>query len=101
MIFKIFNHIDQFGMKLSRSEEHTSELQSPMYLVCRLLLEKKHKYNFLHSTPTPPPFADAMPAADKSPAGRPVERAQFREQVKAAPRFTQLILTATGSHNFG
>src|ERR1017187_10867271 len=26
-----------------RSEEHTSELQSPMYLVCRLLLEKKHR----------------------------------------------------------
>src|SRR5437879_11459251 len=25
----------------TRSEEHTSELQSPMYLVCRLLLEKK------------------------------------------------------------
>src|SRR5437762_9180148 len=29
--------------KLARSEEHTSELQSPMYLVCRLLLEKKKK----------------------------------------------------------
>src|SRR5437879_10246317 len=28
---------------LQRSEEHTSELQSPMYLVCRLLLEKKKK----------------------------------------------------------
>src|ERR1017187_1211283 len=28
---------------LGRSEEHTSELQSPMYLVCRLLLEKKTK----------------------------------------------------------
>src|SRR5437762_3733646 len=28
---------------LGRSEEHTSELQSPMYLVCRLLLEKKKK----------------------------------------------------------
>src|SRR5437762_14322116 len=27
----------------ARSEEHTSELQSPMYLVCRLLLEKKKK----------------------------------------------------------
>ena len=27
--------------KYGRSEEHTSELQSPMYLVCRLLLEKK------------------------------------------------------------
>src|SRR5437762_5892280 len=26
---------------VNRSEEHTSELQSPMYLVCRLLLEKK------------------------------------------------------------
>src|SRR5437764_12166034 len=26
---------------VGRSEEHTSELQSPMYLVCRLLLEKK------------------------------------------------------------
>src|SRR5437762_6412478 len=25
-----------------RSEEHTSELQSPMYIVCRLLLEKKN-----------------------------------------------------------
>src|SRR5437879_8644034 len=30
-------------MSLERSEEHTSELQSPMYLVCRLLLEKKNK----------------------------------------------------------
>src|SRR3712207_7622403 len=28
-----------------RSEEHTSELQSRQYLVCRLLLEKKKKYN--------------------------------------------------------
>src|SRR5437879_12032118 len=27
-----------------RSEEHTSELQSPMYLVCRLLLEKKNRF---------------------------------------------------------
>src|SRR5437762_8103937 len=29
------------GRAWARSEEHTSELQSPMYLVCRLLLEKK------------------------------------------------------------
>src|SRR5207244_13523529 len=29
----------------SRSEEHTSELQSPDHLVCRLLLEKKKKNN--------------------------------------------------------
>src|SRR5437762_4514662 len=33
---------------LLRSEEHTSELQSPMYLVCRLLLEKKKKYVIVH-----------------------------------------------------
>src|SRR2546426_3457476 len=31
------------GDVLSRSEEHTSELQSPCNLVCRLLLEKKKK----------------------------------------------------------
>src|SRR5437764_9654992 len=31
------------GDQKVRSEEHTSELQSPMYLVCRLLLEKKKK----------------------------------------------------------
>src|SRR5947209_17325204 len=30
-------------MRASRSEEHTSELQSRQYLVCRLLLEKKKK----------------------------------------------------------
>src|SRR5690348_17947862 len=32
------NRIQQAG---TRSEEHTSELQSPVHLVCRLLLEKK------------------------------------------------------------
>src|SRR5437764_5652195 len=31
-----------------RSEEHTSELQSPMYLVCRHLLEKKKKKEYRH-----------------------------------------------------
>src|SRR2546426_2762458 len=33
-----------------RSEEHTSELQSPCNLVCRLLLEKKKKKQKRHST---------------------------------------------------
>src|SRR5437764_10929678 len=33
-----------------RSEEHTSELQSPMYLVCRLLLEKKNNAKGLRPT---------------------------------------------------
>src|SRR3712207_7217312 len=34
----------------NRSEEHTSELQSRQYLVCRLLLEKKKKNNPEHYT---------------------------------------------------
>src|SRR5256885_7321775 len=33
-----------------RSEEHTSELQSPCNLVCRLLLEKKKTHNMQHSS---------------------------------------------------
>src|ERR1017187_10338194 len=39
----IFNDLVAVANQLPeyRSEEHTSELQSPMYLVCRLLLEKK------------------------------------------------------------
>src|SRR5258708_25602581 len=36
------------GMLCRRSEEHTSELQSPDHLVCRLLLEKKKKKNTLN-----------------------------------------------------
>jgi len=36
-----FRNEDEF--KETRSEEHTSELQSPCNLVCRLLLEKKNK----------------------------------------------------------
>src|SRR5437762_6724495 len=43
--------VEQF--RHARSEEHTSELQSPMYLVCRLLLEKKKQivgFGFLDPT---------------------------------------------------
>src|SRR2546426_9290403 len=36
---------DEVGAEIARSEEHTSELQSPCNLVCRLLLEKKKKQN--------------------------------------------------------
>src|SRR5258708_32000407 len=36
-----------------RSEEHTSELQSPDHLVCRLLLEKKKEYGRNLSQPQP------------------------------------------------
>src|SRR3712207_7865167 len=44
--------VDRLGIRdrhaqaaVGRSEEHTSELQSRQYLVCRLLLEKKKKYS--------------------------------------------------------
>src|SRR5258708_27966360 len=47
-----------------RSEEHTSELQSPDHLVCRLLLEKK-KHNLLTST-----HARPTPKAPRSPSTR-------------------------------
>src|SRR5258708_21610997 len=55
---------DEFAARLlHRSEEHTSELQSPDHLVCRLLLEKKKTregpgrdlhHLLLHSFPAPP-----------------------------------------------
>src|SRR5260370_24649577 len=43
------------AQRYGRSEEHTSELQSHLNLVCRLLLEKKK------NTPPPPPNAPAAP----------------------------------------
>src|SRR5256885_2930105 len=43
-LFHLWWHPHNFGVDLQRSEEHTSELQSPCNLVCRLLLEKKNKW---------------------------------------------------------
>src|SRR5438876_4455659 len=54
-----------------RSEEHTSELQSPVHLVCRLLLEKKKRSSYrsirtylypmsLHSVTSRPPLLPAL-----------------------------------------
>src|SRR2546425_9616282 len=49
-----------FGPLKKRSEEHTSELQSLAYLVCRLLLEKKHRTS---CRPAPRSTAPTPPAA--------------------------------------
>ena len=49
----MLEEVEQF-----RSEEHTSELQSRQYLVCRLLLEKKKPHTETHTslfTSLPPP----------------------------------------------
>src|SRR2546429_2274275 len=51
-----------------RSEEHTSELQSRLHLVCRLLLEKKKK----HPARRPPPRPATLPAAACCGHHRPV-----------------------------
>src|SRR2546426_2867104 len=48
---------------IERSEEHTSELQSPCNLVCRLLLEKKKTGSY-----TPPPLT---PSRTSRPRSRP------------------------------
>src|SRR5438552_7588804 len=55
------------ALRSSRSEEHTSELQSPDHLVCRLLLEKKKdRQDLLFSLSSPlryiPPRVRAAPA---------------------------------------
>src|SRR5205809_5929179 len=44
-----------------RSEEHTSELQSRLHLVCRLLLEKKNKHLADGSITVAPPTATPYP----------------------------------------
>src|SRR6266404_6030011 len=73
-----------------RSEEHTSELQSLAYLVCRLLLEKKKKFLlyslffFFNDTATTEIYTlslhDALPFSFSVPAASP----WFRFRVSAA-----------------
>src|SRR3712207_7144367 len=43
LVRSVENEVAHVGEHVARSEEHTSELQSRQYLVCRLLLEKKKK----------------------------------------------------------
>src|SRR5205823_12847629 len=45
MVAVVFAGMVAFKVNFPRSEEHTSELQSLAYLVCRLLLEKKKQKN--------------------------------------------------------
>src|SRR5437867_7639249 len=61
---------DDHPRRRVRSEEHTSELQSPYDLVCRLLLEKKNGQEQRFHAPTlPPPDARRGPGlAEHAPA---------------------------------
>src|SRR5437762_9347394 len=79
-----------------RSEEHTSELQSPMYLVCRLLLEKKKKQHRRNKGHIQAPRSNSRPA----PASRsPPPNCMFpsRNHTHAAARATppHLVMTHT------
>src|SRR5256885_8361259 len=47
MIWNYCYYMQVIYFLYERSEEHTSELQSPCNLVCRLLLEKKKKKNYI------------------------------------------------------
>src|SRR5256885_7348800 len=46
--FTVYGLSRNFLKNILRSEEHTSELQSPCNLVCRLLLEKKKHHHVCH-----------------------------------------------------
>src|SRR5256885_13011927 len=64
------------GQLHQRSEEHTSELQSPCNLVCRLLLEKK-KNTIPHAAPHPP-TRDEQRAIANAPTQNNAESTQQR-----------------------
>src|SRR5687767_15495711 len=66
------------ALRSRRSEEHTSELQSLAYLVCRLLLEKKKKL-----LPTVP-SRGRLPDARRTPAPRP--RSRLLHTLRGVPR---------------
>src|SRR5256885_9432163 len=78
---------------VSRSEEHTSELQSPCNLVCRLLLEKKKNYShvtsqfcFKRQTPfSPPPLLLSTPCFNCHSYHRSNPRINLKEQPSKFP----------------
>src|SRR5258707_9958018 len=59
-------HLDRAAV-WDRSEEHTSELQSRQYLVCRLLLEKKKKLHLHDYAHAAEPFNSILPRAVPEP----------------------------------
>src|SRR2546429_4617877 len=56
LVPKLADVLREHGVALTlRSEEHTSELQSRLHLVCRLLLEKKKRRRHTHTSMRPTP----------------------------------------------
>src|SRR3712207_7116973 len=84
----------------SRSEEHTSELQSRQYLVCRLLLEKKKKRSCDIESPPPPPLTPPPPPLSPPPPPplpppRPTPRLQSRAFSRRLPLSLHTLRTTT------
>src|SRR6266581_3865442 len=70
----------------SRSEEHTSELQSPVQLVCRLLLEKKKRLVQGHRRRDVPEPVDAVRLARRH-AAHPLGRPRLHAGLQRHARF--------------
>src|SRR5258708_12218291 len=67
-------HLGHLGLAYQvadRSEEHTSELQSPDHLVCRLLLEKKKKSTTPHPHHPNTPLLPQLPITHSYPVRTP------------------------------
>src|SRR5256885_10435460 len=64
-----FNRGEGGAVRKNRSEEHTSELQSPCNLVCRLLLEKKNKSDLSRKVTF---FSHLLPASFQHEPGREI-----------------------------
>src|SRR2546429_3995283 len=73
------------GISSTRSEEHTSELQSRLHLVCRLLLEKKKKHRFMPSNVAIPTTSNLLITPN--------------DTDNPLPDFPSHSLSPTGSHS--
>src|SRR5947209_14290485 len=74
LVPRVIQDRSEFGIR-ERSEEHTSELQSRQYIVCRLLLEKKHYLVVVAAAFTivaAVPVAQALTLASSAAFSRPV-----------------------------
>src|SRR2546430_7154007 len=84
------------ALSWSRSEEHTSELQSQSNLVCRLLLEKKKKHRATHTIMVPPPSKFSIHCYVPTPAS-PLDTATRHSLLLTFPQ--RLLRTGLCVHN--
>src|SRR3712207_6914108 len=89
---------EDLASEVERSEEHTSELQSRQYLVCRLLLEKKKSPSTSPSSTPPRPSPSPSPRSSGPPSSPPSPRSflcLLRLPTRRSPQ--PLLLTSRAS----